>query len=208
MPKLRKTQLDEIKKMCHFGTSLSTNHVTIEEYHDCNSDQMRNYSLRSLEVFECLVSLLEETSFECFNEVLWTYKADLTYEPKAFLEIIKFTLCSFHLSCRSQQLFSQNHERTHFVENIIPSLLALAKVTGLVEFKWWEKRKGLLRERRPFIDWFLYYRCESPFLSSRLLNQREYDYDYRSVPANKLIDALGILRTANNMELIVVEASR
>ncbi|KAI7868425.1 hypothetical protein BDF14DRAFT_1724649 [Spinellus fusiger] len=138
-------------------------------------------------MFDCLVSLLEDASFDNFNETLWAFKPDftLTLPSKAFLDIVKYTLCSFHLSCRSLQEFAQNHERTHFVENIIPSLLALAKVTGLVEFKW----------------------CESPSLSSRVLNQQEYDYDYRSAPPNKSIDALGIFKTWNNMETIFVEAS-
>ncbi|KAG0938528.1 hypothetical protein G6F30_007717 [Rhizopus arrhizus] len=35
----------------------------------------------------------------------------------------------------------------------------------------------------------------------------DYDYDLCSAPFNKLIDALGALKTQNNMELIIVEAS-
>ncbi|KAG1043128.1 hypothetical protein G6F43_011734 [Rhizopus delemar] len=91
-------------------------------------------------------------------------------------------LCSFHLVCRIVPEFVQNHERTHFVENIVPSLLALAKITGFIEFKW----------------------CEAPFLSSKRLNLKGYDYDYRSASSNKL----GILKTQNNMELIIAEVSR
>ncbi|KAG1046841.1 hypothetical protein G6F43_010690 [Rhizopus delemar] len=77
-----------------------------------------------------------------------------------------------------------NHERTHFVENIIPSLLALGKTFDFIEFKW----------------------CESEFISSQMLNQKDCDYDLRSAPG-KYIDALGTLTTHNNMELIIVEAS-
>ncbi|KAG1554738.1 hypothetical protein G6F49_007756 [Rhizopus delemar] len=90
-------------------------------------------------------------------------------------------LCSFHLVCRIVPEFVQNHERTHFVENIVPSLLALAKITGFIEFKW----------------------CEAPFISSKRLNLKGYDYDYRSASSNKL----GILKTQNNMELIIAEVS-
>ncbi|OAC98684.1 hypothetical protein MUCCIDRAFT_114925 [Mucor lusitanicus CBS 277.49] len=78
-----------------------------------------------------------------------------------------------------------NHERTHFVENIIPSLLALGKTLDFIEFKW----------------------CESEFVSSKILQQKECDYDLRAAPS-KYIDALGTLTTHNNMELIIVEASR
>ncbi|KAI9015249.1 hypothetical protein CLU79DRAFT_765801 [Phycomyces nitens] len=187
MPKLRKTQLEALKKMCHFGTSFCSNDQTIDEYQACINEQMQNSSLRSLEMLDCVVSLLEEASFDDFNETLWAFKPDfaLTTPSKLFLDIVKYTLCSFHLSCRSIQEFAQNHERTHFGENIIPYLLPLAKVTGLVEFKW----------------------CESPFLSSRVLNQQERDYDCRSVPPNKYINALGTFKALNNMELIIVEAS-
>ncbi|KAI7905020.1 uncharacterized protein BX663DRAFT_484356 [Cokeromyces recurvatus] len=129
MPKLRKTQLEALKKMCHFGTSFCSNEQTFNEYKACINEQMQNSSLRSLEMFDCLVSLLEKASFDNFNETLWAFKPDfaLTTPSKAFLDIVKYTLCSFHLSCRSIQEFAQNHERTHFVENIIPSLLALSK---------------------------------------------------------------------------------
>ncbi|KAI8094701.1 hypothetical protein BDF21DRAFT_99565 [Thamnidium elegans] len=69
--------------------------------------------------------------------MLWSFKPDhsLTPQSKTFLEIIKHSLCSFHLVCRTVPEFVQNHERTHFAENIIPSLLTLAKIIGFVEFK-------------------------------------------------------------------------
>lgn len=75
--------------------------------------------------------------------MLWSSKPDhiLTPQSKAFLENIKHSLCSFHLACRTVPELVQNHERTHFVGNIIPSLLALSKITGSVEFKWSEKQK-------------------------------------------------------------------
>ncbi|KAI7884728.1 uncharacterized protein EV154DRAFT_427889, partial [Mucor mucedo] len=77
-----------------------------------------------------------------------------------------------------------HHERAHFVENIIPSLLALGKALDFIEFKW----------------------RESEFLSSKVLNLKDSDYDLRSIPG-KYIDAPGTLTTHNNMELIIVEAS-
>ncbi|KAG1136842.1 hypothetical protein G6F37_011750 [Rhizopus arrhizus] len=158
------------------------------EYQACRDEQKANKSLRSLNLVDCLVSLLGDEPFDTYNQMLWSFKPDhsLTPQSKAFLEIIKHSLCLFHLVCRTVPEFVQNHERTHFVENVILSLLALTKIIGFVEFKW----------------------CETPFLSSSCLNLKDYDYDLRSAPFNKLIDALGVLKTQNNMELIIVEASR
>ncbi|GAA5816039.1 hypothetical protein MFLAVUS_009561 [Mucor flavus] len=49
--------------------------------------------------------------------------------------------------------------------------------------------------------------CETEFHSTKTLNLVDYDYDLCGVPPSKNIDALGILSTQNNMELIVVESS-
>ncbi|KAI8970145.1 hypothetical protein BDF20DRAFT_889586 [Mycotypha africana] len=68
------------------------------------------------------------------------------------------------------------------------------------------KKKKRDREEGNFCIFF-FRRCETPFLSSSHLNLKDYDYDLRAAPFNKLIDALGILKTQNNMELIIVEAS-
>ncbi|KAI9328818.1 hypothetical protein BD770DRAFT_477964 [Pilaira anomala] len=187
-PKLRKTHLDTLKKVFHFGTSFSsTNPLTKSEYQACENEQKSNKSLRSLNLVDCLVSLLGDEPFDTYNQMLWSFKPghSLTPQSEAFLQIIKHSLCSFHLVCRTVSEFKQNHERTHFVENFIPSLMALTKIIGFIEFKW----------------------CETPFLSSSCLNLKYYDYDLRAAPFNKLIDALGIMKTQNNMELIIVEAS-
>jgi hypothetical protein len=69
------------------------------------------------------------------------------------------------------------------------------------------KKKGEMEKKVTSVLIF-FCRCETPFLSSSCLNLKDYDYDLRSAPFNKLIDALGVLRTQNNMELKIVEASR
>jgi hypothetical protein len=70
------------------------------------------------------------------------------------------------------------------------------------------RKKRRDREEGNFCIDVFFCRCETPFLSSSCLNLKDYDYDLRSAPFNKLIDALGVLKTQNNMELIIVEASR
>ncbi|EPB87617.1 hypothetical protein HMPREF1544_05600 [Mucor circinelloides 1006PhL] len=58
------------------------------------------------------------------------------YKATALLKIVRYTLTSFHLVLINVSLLTQNHERTPFIENIVPSLLSLSKIRGFVEFKW------------------------------------------------------------------------
>ncbi|KAG2210465.1 hypothetical protein INT47_002407 [Mucor saturninus] len=138
-PKLRKTHLDALKNVFHFGTSFSsTNPLTKSEYQACENEQKSNKSLRSLNLVDCLVSLLGDEPFDTYNQMLWSFKPghSLTPQSEAFLEIIKYSLCSYYLVCRTVPEFTQNHERNHFVENFIPSLMALTKITRFIEVKW------------------------------------------------------------------------
>ncbi|KAG1219190.1 hypothetical protein G6F35_007694 [Rhizopus arrhizus] len=171
-PKLRKLQIEAL------------NHL----YNQYKNEQKENYSLKSLDLFDHVVGLLDsETSYESFLEEMWASKLSERQDNRkeTFFNIVKYSLTAFHLVCRSPSINISNHERTHFVENIIPSLLAVGKTLDFIEFKW----------------------CESEFISSKMLNQKDCDYDLRSAPG-KYIDALGTLTTHNNMELIIVEASR
>ncbi|KAI8880266.1 hypothetical protein K501DRAFT_302375 [Backusella circina FSU 941] len=126
------------------------------------------------------------------NATLWTKNVDnLDRRSYIFLDIVRYTLCSFNLVAKTVPEYMSNHERTYFIENIIPSMLSLAKNTGFIEFKWYGRKK-----------------CETEFHSTKTLNLADYDYDLRGAPASKNIDALGILSTQSNMELVVVESSR
>lgn len=128
-----------MKKVFHFGTSFHfTNNLTKNEYQACREEQKAIKLLKSLNLLDCLVSLLGDEPFDTYNQFLWSFSPDhsLTPQSKAFLEIIRHSLCSFHLVCRTVPQFVQNHERTYFVENVIPSLLALTKIVGFVEMKW------------------------------------------------------------------------
>ncbi|EIE84668.1 hypothetical protein RO3G_09378 [Rhizopus delemar RA 99-880] len=59
-----------------------------------------------------------------------------TDKAAALLKIFRYTLTSYYLAFSNISLLTQNHERTPFIENIVPSLLSLSKITGFVEFKW------------------------------------------------------------------------
>lgn len=135
-PKLRKSQLNVLEDLVYFGTSFaSSNTVTSDKYKDYEQDQLKNKSLRQLNLLEHICSLLKNnTNF--FVQQVWTSEIDrLTNKAAALMEVLRYTLTSFHLALKNSSLLVQNHERTPFIENIIPSLLALSKIAGFVEFK-------------------------------------------------------------------------
>ncbi|KAG0176617.1 hypothetical protein DFQ29_005883 [Apophysomyces sp. BC1021] len=183
-PKLRKAQLDVLKDLVHFGTSfVSDNPITMNKYKTYERDQRENRSLCEHGLLEHIIHLLENDNTELFVQQVWTAEIDgLTDKATALLEIFRYTLTSFHLVFNNVSLSTQNHERTPFIENIVPSLLSLSKITGFVEFKW----------------------CETEFTSNKYLELTKCDY---SQSTTKYVDALGCLRTSNNMEIIIVEAS-
>ena len=49
------------------------------------------------------------------------------------------TLTDYHCNCKQPMAYNNNHERTPFVEYIIPMFKYLAKETNLLGFAWCEK---------------------------------------------------------------------
>lgn len=139
-PKLRKLQIEALKQVIHFGTSFSRNHPASKIlYHQYKGEQKDNRSLKALGLFDYVVDLLvSETNYESFVEEMWASKLNENQDSRkdTFLNIIKYFLTTFHLICRSPPVNISNHERTHFVENVVPSLLALGKLLDFIEFKW------------------------------------------------------------------------
>jgi hypothetical protein len=139
-PKLRKLQIEALNQFIHFGTSFSqTNSTSKNLYNQYKNEQKENYSLKSLGLFDQVVGLLDsEISYESFLEEMWASKLSERQDNRkeTFFNIVKYSLTAFHLVCRSSPINISNHERTHFVENIIPSLLALGKTLDFIEFKW------------------------------------------------------------------------
>ncbi|KAI9366573.1 hypothetical protein BD770DRAFT_405844 [Pilaira anomala] len=157
-------------ELFHFGTSFSkSNSASNTEYLAYEKGQRTNKCLKSLNLLDHLVYLLEEVDYNQFNATLWLNNVDPT---------------SFLISNTVPEYMS-NHERAYFIEGIIPSMLSLAKNTGFIEFKW----------------------SETQFYSTKTLNLANYDYDLPEALPCKNIDALRILSTQNNMELIVIESS-
>lgn len=137
-PKLRKVQLEVLKDLVNFGTSfIPDNPITMNQYKNYERDQHENKSLRGHGLLEHITNLLENDNTESFVQLLWTAEIEgLSDKAAALLDIIRYILTSFHLVFSDVPLLTQNHERTPFIENIVPSLLSLSKITGFVEFKW------------------------------------------------------------------------
>ncbi|CAO3693596.1 unnamed protein product [Rhizopus stolonifer] len=124
--------------MIHFGTPfMSYNPIPTNIYKSYEQAQEENNSLRNNGLLDYIVQLLNND--DSFIKQLWTTEPEgLTEKGTNLLEIIRHALTTFHLTLKNVSLQTGNHERTPFVENIVPSLLSLSKVTGFVDFKWCE----------------------------------------------------------------------
>ncbi|KAG1453231.1 hypothetical protein G6F46_011567 [Rhizopus delemar] len=112
---------------------------------------------------------------------------------EALNQFIHFGTSFSQTNSTSKNLYNQykNEQKENYspksfdlFDHVVGLLDTLGKTFDFIEFKWYE----------------------SEFISSKMLNQKDCDYDLRSAPG-KYIDALGTLTTHNNMELIIVEAS-
>ncbi|KAI9472086.1 MAG: hypothetical protein EXX96DRAFT_597207 [Benjaminiella poitrasii] len=130
------------------------------------SDELCRPKLRNtqLDVLKALVYF--GTSFTSSNTV--------KYKAAALLEVLRYTLTSFHLIFKNISLFAQNHERIPFIENIVLSLLVLSKILGFVEY-------------------------ETQFTSNKYLDLNKSDYRSSTIKYN---DALGCFKIFNNTEFI------
>ncbi|ORX52320.1 hypothetical protein DM01DRAFT_1374945 [Hesseltinella vesiculosa] len=92
-----------------------------------------------------------------------------------FALIIKYALTDFHMICQAPSV-QVKHERTAFVEFVIPYLKALDKWTGLVKIGW----------------------CEKDLNANKLIVLNRNDTLKNAVI--RKIDALGTLNTSTTME--------
>lgn len=119
------------------GSSIEcTDSKVNREFQSNVTEGIMNTSLKSLPgAFEFLREALL-LPFEDFPKMLW--QIDPTTDVKESKEIIKimqYTLTSFHLHCL-RTIEPTDHERTYFVQSIIPVFEALGQVTGLLKYNW------------------------------------------------------------------------
>ncbi|KAI8363825.1 hypothetical protein EDC96DRAFT_428919, partial [Choanephora cucurbitarum] len=138
-PKLRKLQAEALGRFIRFETSFSQTNLTSENlYNQYRNEQKEKCSLKSFGLFDHVVELLDsETGYELFLEKMWTSKLSTKQDNRkdTFFDIIRYSLTAFHHVCKSPPNYLSNNERTHFVENIMPSSLsALRKSLDFIEF--------------------------------------------------------------------------
>lgn len=131
-PKICKAQLDTLKGLVQLGISFASNYsITMGSYKTYERHLCENRFLRSHEFLEHILHHLENGNTESFIQQVQTVGADgLTNKANALLEILLYTLTSFHLVFSIVTLLTQNHERKLFIENFVPSLLSSSKITG------------------------------------------------------------------------------
>ena len=79
--------------------------------------------------------------FTEFLPNIWSYSihesGDIT--TKQFTNLIAYTLTDYHCNYKQPMISNNNHERTFFVEYIVPMFKYFAKETNLLGFSWCEK---------------------------------------------------------------------
>ncbi|KAF7721914.1 hypothetical protein EC973_003953, partial [Apophysomyces ossiformis] len=174
------------KKYIHMATSnaISNNEEIKQEY---MLHKRRHDSLGSLKDLDGSVAFLKTALASGFSELprtIWSYdKEHLRSDAKAMVDIMQYVLTDFHRYCLSPSPVTK-HERTAFIDLLIPALAAFAKVSGLVNFSW----------------------CEKELLSNKLVRQNHCNFVLKNVA--RLMDGLATLsRSSSLSEVILVEAS-
>ncbi|KAI8148391.1 hypothetical protein BJV82DRAFT_506912 [Fennellomyces sp. T-0311] len=108
----------------------------------------------------------------------------MTQEATKFVDLVNYVLTAFHLLCQSPLAAVINHERSFFIEYIVPGLLALSKTSDLFDFYW----------------------CEYEMQAMKETHMQDNDFNLLKTP-RRYLDALGKMTMNSEMEVVVVEAS-
>jgi hypothetical protein len=73
-----------------------------------------------------------------FPQFLWNELAANSMEEEQMQKTIQITLTDFVGKCNRPQLFEPKHERTFWIDKIIPIFQAIGDQTGLIGFEWCE----------------------------------------------------------------------
>ncbi|ORX55539.1 hypothetical protein DM01DRAFT_1285937, partial [Hesseltinella vesiculosa] len=95
----------------------------------------------------------------------------------------------FHLNAHSPTI-SSNHERTAFVELVVPAIKSMAKITNLTTMNWYS----------------LISRCERDLNANKMILMTAGNYNMKNASIRK-IDALGKSTGTTKMEHLIIESS-
>ncbi|CEP19194.1 hypothetical protein [Parasitella parasitica] len=146
-PKIQERDSRAILKNCALGIESLINkseYTNTDEMKELKTNQKQQRDNMSLSKICGIMDFLRDALNYEFNELLaalWTHpildSSDST--ARHFASIIAYTLTDFHCNCKQPMNFTNNHERTPFVEFIVPMFKYLAKQTNLLGFSWCEK---------------------------------------------------------------------
>ncbi|KAG2219518.1 hypothetical protein INT45_002835 [Circinella minor] len=186
-PKLTKSHIESLQEYVQFAQS---NLITVDEptkqyYKDEKEGQKQKKALEKLGLLHEVDDVLEEMEFDDFPRKLWSKEMSSKAEgATSFSQLIKYVLTNFHLLCRDHESVTTNHERSFFVNYVVPGLLALSKACDTVSFTW----------------------CEFELEAIKSVHMFDQDLKLLKTP-RRFMDALGKLKTPNNMEIVIVESS-
>lgn len=103
-------------------------------------DHHLNSSLSSMPTAKQFLIEVLGAEFDDLVTKLWAYQpSPATSTPEMqLIQTIKYTLTDFHGKCRGEA-WKVDHERTFFVDHIVPTFTYFGKQTGLLRFFWCEK---------------------------------------------------------------------
>lgn len=148
-PKLTTAHKQAIKDYIYLATSYgkNANQETMVYYNEQKQQQRINQTLSNLGVKKYLKNLLENVSYEDFIKELWNNDVSINSEiGTKLVNIVKYAMTTFHLVTKSTAATSTSHERTYFIEYIIPGLMALAKKSNIIDFCWCEYELQAVKE--------------------------------------------------------------
>ncbi|ORX54959.1 hypothetical protein DM01DRAFT_1286184, partial [Hesseltinella vesiculosa] len=166
-PKLTKIDQGAFEDHVKFATSCTTSgDASLDAELKENLNNHRNLShLKSMEGCLQFIHTATSANFDRFPATIWTYDTSkLPRSSKSMVSIMQYILTNYHKHCLCPSPLN-SHERTPFIELLVPALSAFGKVTKLVSFQW----------------------CEKESLANKFVKMKEQDYNFKA--GSRFMDA-------------------
>ncbi|KAI8147861.1 hypothetical protein BJV82DRAFT_664207 [Fennellomyces sp. T-0311] len=185
-PKITKSHREALEEYFVFETTFAnTGDDEMRALYEMEQEkQKKNRSLVDLGLFSYVKMVLQDIPHTDFPETLWSQSVDCSNSATMFVKVVKYVMTGFHLLSHSAVYPVTDHERTFFVEYVIPGLMAISKMSDSFDFFWCEYEMQSVKEMDMVDKGF-----------NLMKTQRRY------------IDALAKMTTGSEMEVVVVEAS-
>lgn len=122
------------------GKSLQDEDVQQEVHLNRDANRLLESLSKKPDVYAYLQQLVITTDPTTFMKSIWSQDLPpcTTDLQNQFLMVVQYTLTDYHgmIGLDSNQPYNHNHERTFWVERVIPMFKYFSKKTGLVSFKW------------------------------------------------------------------------